>query len=204
MKMITIMDRIVRWMQGIGHGRGFGVQSPTAYRFLREVVCARLTPADLASLPPEWHRADRRERLTGALCYRLARHVCPDQMAAFGAASDLSAACMKVGWPDGLMQRVEAGRSFDDYGELLSQLGTVRMVCVSLAEGADAFVEHALDHADERSVFLIEDIWRDRLSRLWWDELRQDPRVGVTFDLYVCGLLTFNMKVFKRNYLVNL
>lgn len=201
---MNVINRISRWMRGVGHAKGFGVQSPAAYRFIRAVVGASDRPDDDASLRLAWPCLNRRMRRRGELYFRIARSVQPGLTVDFCPPSDAYAAYMKAGCPETVVQRVPAGRSFADYRGLAEQMGTIHIARISMVEGCDGFVEVAMNHVDERSVFIIEDIWRDDLSHAWWDELRQDPRVSVTYDLYTCGLLTFDRKLFKRDYLVNL
>ena len=53
---------------------------------------------------------------------------------------------------------------------------------------------------DDRSVVIIDGIHRD-----WdfWHEVTTDKRTGVTFDLYYCGLVMFDKKRVKKNYIIN-
>jgi hypothetical protein len=46
----------------------------------------------------------------------------------------------------------------------------------------------------------VEGIYRD-----WqrWKEWVQDERVGVTFDLYYCGIVFFDKKRYKFYYVIN-
>jgi hypothetical protein len=188
----------------VGHAKGYGVQSPAAYQFVRQVLFAPSDSAVSAAIGNQWPHMDRRTRRLGQLYYRLARHLQPGLIVDFATAPDACRAYMAAGCPDAVVQAVPPGRPFADYSELVQQLGTIDLARITLADGCDGFVESALDNASAASVFIIENIWRDDLSRLWWDELRHDERVSVSYDLYLCGLLTFNPKLYKRTYLLNL
>ena len=53
---------------------------------------------------------------------------------------------------------------------------------------------------DERSILIIENIRRDKL---FWQEVTNDNRTGVTFDLFYCGIVLFDLKRHKQNYIIN-
>lgn len=53
-------------------------------------------------------------------------------------------------------------------------------------------------------VVVIEDIHRNRHRYRMWCDVVSDERVGVTFDLYDCGVVFFDQKMYKRNYKVML
>lgn len=61
-------------------------------------------------------------------------------------------------------------------------------------------VEQLLRRCDERSVVVVEDIWRD-----WqrWHDIEQDERVGTTYDLYYCGIVLFDKQRYGHHYKVN-
>lgn len=54
-----------------------------------------------------------------------------------------------------------------------------------------------------KSVFIIEGIrYTCRMSALW-KRMRQDERVGITFDLYDLGIIFFDKTKIKQDYIVN-
>ena len=55
-------------------------------------------------------------------------------------------------------------------------------------------------HTDERSVIVVEALWRNRSA---WHRLASHERVSVAFDLYYCGILTFDSKKTKKHYIIN-
>jgi hypothetical protein len=57
-----------------------------------------------------------------------------------------------------------------------------------------------LDILDQRSVLIVEGIQRDKH---FWQEIVAHQRTGVTFDLYYCGLVLFDKKRIKKNYIIN-
>lgn len=56
------------------------------------------------------------------------------------------------------------------------------------------------NNVDNRSVVIVEGIQRDKD---FWSEVVADQRTGVTFDLYYCGLVLFDKKRVKKNYIIN-
>jgi hypothetical protein len=49
------------------------------------------------------------------------------------------------------------------------------------------------------SVVIIEGIRKDKV---FWQEVTGDERTGVTFDLYYCGIVMFDKKRHKKNYII--
>ena len=55
---------------------------------------------------------------------------------------------------------------------------------------------------EEKTMLIIEGIGHDTTAKAIWQKLVNDRRVGITFDLYYCGIAFFD-KRFKQNYIVN-
>jgi hypothetical protein len=50
---------------------------------------------------------------------------------------------------------------------------------------------------------IIVGIHHDKKSKSFWKKVIADHRTGVSFDLYYCGVIFFDHKMYKRNYIVN-
>lgn len=57
-------------------------------------------------------------------------------------------------------------------------------------------------HAHNDTIFVFEGIKASRKMREFWEEIRQCPEVTVSIDLYSLGIVFFNKKLYKRNYIV--
>jgi len=53
------------------------------------------------------------------------------------------------------------------------------------------------------SVFIICGIGHSRKMKKFWQKVKTDSRVGITFDLYDIGILLFDKKKIKQDYIVN-
>jgi hypothetical protein len=53
---------------------------------------------------------------------------------------------------------------------------------------------------EKDTVLVVEEIRRDRT---FWQEIISDEHTGVTFDLYYCGIVMFDKKRHKQNYIIN-
>ena len=171
---MNILRRLLVWLSRIHQCRGFGIQSPADYAFVRYVVNEHWSYYAYGALPADdWQR-----RKLGRLYFRLANWRQPSAMLPDDYQPYWQAGCRKTRFlPD--VAKVELARiDIDDY------------------EG----YESLLTRCDEQSVVVIEDISRD-WSR--WHTMERDTRCGTTFDLYYCGIIFYDLGRAKHNYRIN-
>lgn len=65
-----------------------------------------------------------------------------------------------------------------------------------------ALFKMCLKHVRQDTVFVFEGIRADRQMSAFWQEVCACPEVTVTLDLYSLGLVFFNKKLHKRDYIV--
>ncbi|MCR5365200.1 MAG: hypothetical protein K6E67_03535 [Prevotella sp.] len=168
------LQRGLVWLSRIHRCRGFGIQSPTDYAFVRYVVNEHWSYYAYDLLPNDaWLT-----RKLGKLYFRLANWRQPVTMLTDCYQAYWQSGCRKTRFAEKI-QHVELARidvdDRDGYESLLAQ-------------------------CDERSVVVVEGIWRN-----WnrWHEMERDVRNGTTFDLYYCGIIFYDIKRFKHNYQIN-
>lgn len=174
--MNSIQQAIV-WFRRIFHCRGFGIQSPTDYSFVREVVNER-SPYYAYSevgLGDTWLR-----RKMGRLCLRLANHQQPDVIVDLAGYADyLSAGCRRAV----ITHDVAAAH------------GTVLVVA-----SADSIDDELLAACLPGAMLMVEDTG---LHSKQWQTVLQQPQATITFDLYYCGIAIFDPQRAKQHYIVN-
>ncbi len=175
---MNCIRRGIVWLSRIFNSRGFGIQSPTDYAFIRYVVNEHWPYYAYGQLNATV--LDATARKLGRLYFRLANWRQPSAMEHDEYEAFWKAGCQKTRFVDEV-ERLELGR--------LPMKGDYR--------GA---MSDIYNKVDEQSVVVIEGIYRD-----WdfWHEVERDARTGVTFDLYYCGIVFFDKKRHKKNYRVN-
>lgn len=180
-KRLSLLQDIIQrtqyvfvWLSRITHCKGFGIQSPTDFRFVNTVVNEHWPYYAYEHLGTfdTWKR-----RHLGLLYFRIANWRQPSTVYdGVGVMCYLKAGCAKV--------------HTSSNGE------RVDMAVVSLGEDVDA----VLDRCDDSSVALVEDIkaFPDK-----WKQLLASSRVVISYDLYYCGILLFDRKRTKQHYIVN-
>ena len=133
--------RFVRYLRSVGHSRGFGIQSPFAYKMVTEVVCGR------------GGGGTKLERLHDRL----------------------SAYCVENG---------------------------MRLSVWDLSDGE--FRRDIVGEMGRDDVLLVYGLYNNEKSLVSWRMLRDDSRTGVTIDGGLAGVVFFDLKMYKRNYFVNL
>ena len=166
------------WLSRIHHCCGFGIQSPTDYAFVRYVINEQwpyYAYERLDQLSDDWLM-----RKMGKLYFRLANWRQPSVMELSPYDDFCLAGCMKTRIVCEV-RHIELGR--------LELIGDYRTE-----------MDHIYNKVDDSSVLVVDNIRRDRN---FWHEMEKDPRTGVTFDLYYCGIVFFDKKRHKMNYKVN-
>ena len=167
------------WIRRIGHCRGFGIQSPNDYWFVRYVINEHWPYYQYKELG---HEDDWLAQKLGRLYFRLANWRQPYVVVDAGASPYWQAGC----------HRAEVKARADAPIELMK-------LCAGQTDCRQR-VDEAMTLADSQTVIVIEHLFRNQ--QLWHD-IVADSRVRVSFDLYYCGILFFDHKREKRNYIVN-
>lgn len=203
------LTRIMVWLRRIGCCRGFGVQSPSAYAFIRYVVNEHYPYYAYADLSVKWGEVRGVRLKLCRLYFRLANFSQADSWLWTGTPPEAEHDYIGNGCRRSAVTRWTAdGGSADS-----SSRGGALVAVVALA--ADASVRHeaarrfmalaaeaATTPGGERSMVVVEGIGHDAVAKAVWQELTADHRVSVSFDLYYCGIAFFD-KRFRQEYTVN-
>lgn len=162
------------WLSRAHRCLGFGIQSPTDFLFVREVVNEHSPyyAYEKLGMSDSWIR-----RRLGRLYFRLANRFQPHYILDKVGASDyLKAGCKKA--------------------VVDKQVHQVELAFVSTVTEAQSL----LPLCNDRSVIVVEGICRQKSI---WRQLVSDNRVRISFDLYYCGILMFDSKRTKQHYIIN-
>lgn len=195
------------WLRRIGHRRGYGVHSPFAYNFITRVVYEKTPYYKYTDL-----RAEEKNRAgeecadwlyeplkVKRLLFRLVNYAHPRTIIDAGRLSAsslyLKAGCLKACYSG----TCELNDLFLD-----KDVPVDFLYIHNYQDPAFSLVAYELcaPHACETSMFVLEGIGYTPYMRMLWQNIQQDERVGVTFDLYDLGIVFFNKKMNKQNYIV--
>lgn len=162
------------WLSRIGHCRGFGIQSPTDYWLVRYVINEHWPYYQYEVLGPA---DDWLTRKLGLLYMRIANWRQPATIESDGYRDYFQAGCRKA--------------IFGESSELIRMTldGDYRQRLV-----------YIYNKVYDDTVLIVDGLWR---NRAFWKELRADERTVVTFDLYYCGIVLFDKKRHKQDYIIN-
>ena len=180
------MYRWLVWLSRMRWCRGFGIQSPTDYAFVREVINEHWPYYAYQTVGKN---DDWLTRKLGRLYLRLANWRQPTTMLLDRYEEYWKAGCRNLS--PALSEGEGAGGGNRDR--------TVELARVEIEDDWET-VEELLRRCDERSVVVVEGICRN-----WqrWHDIEQDERVGTTYDLYYCGIVLFDKQRYGHHYKVN-
>lgn len=162
------------WLRRIGHCRGFGIQSPTDYWMVRYVINEHWPYYQYETLG---RNDDWLTRKMGRLCFRLANWLQPSVVESNDYRDYLQAGCQKT--------------TFGDSSEL---------VVMPLENDSQDRLSYIYNKVSPQSVLVVTGISK---AKKLWRQIVDDERTGITFDLYYCGIVMFDKKRSKKNYIIN-
>lgn len=171
------LKHIFVWLSRLNHCRGFGIQSPTDYGFVRYVINEHWPYYRYADIG---RGDDWLTRKLGRLYFRIANWRQPKVVICDGGQKYVQAGCKTAA--------LSVNAEMADL-VLLKMDGDYRNRMTSIYNKVNA-----------DSVLILEGIWKDMP---FWREVVADERTGVTFDLYYCGIVMFDKKRHKMNYIIN-
>ena len=190
------VQRYLHWLRRIKYCRGFGVQSPSAYRFIRYVINEHYPYYAYDELRKELTRLDSLTRKRMELYFRVANFRQASLWLDFCERNDVIATYVGRGCHATQVRRITDLRQItaDDRIEVLR-------ICPSA--GCEALLEAALQKTDDHTLFIIEDIGYNDTAKRMWQKLLESDITSVSYDLYYLGIAFFDRKRYKANYVVN-
>jgi len=189
--MIYSIKRTFVWLSRWRKTRGFGVQSPSAYSFIRYVINEHYPYYAYDDLEYELPDIDKMTRKLCRLYFRISNYSQGLCWYSFNPCSNsykryVESACSKT--------KVEYELP-DDY--------KIDVARITLNGEYKSVVEKILSHSHKDLILILEGIKYDKETKQFWISVLDDPRTCVSYDLYYCGIVFFDLSKFKQNYIVN-
>lgn len=207
---------------------GFGVQSPQAYHFIRDVVRDKNRFYLFENNKLFGSKCSRNQHKSILLYYRTVKSL------------DLKNICICVEHPIVIIEYLQSllgdlsffnlknvldqipnsystqsnfhdfEYSFDKIPNIPSQssvaavLNNCDLLIMDLSDYWKIVFNIFVRHASRSSILIVQDIYSTSQSLKDWKTICTDNRTGVTFDLYDCGIVFFDLNMYKQHYKVNL
>lgn len=190
------VQRYLHWLRRIKYCRGFGVQSPSAYRFIRYVINEHYPYYAYDELRKELPRLDSLTRKRMELYFRISNYRQASLWLDYSRRDDTIATYV---WRGCNATRV---RNIADLQQPVSgyKLEVLRICPIA---GCESVLAAALKQADDHTLFIIEDIGYNDTAKRMWQKLLESDLTSVSYDLYYLGIAFFDRKRYKANYVVN-
>lgn len=101
--------------------------------------------------------------------------------------------------------RVERGGYESLLPKALAQFETVDFLFFNAPERATelyGMFEKCVEHIQPDTVLVVEGLRASRAMRDFWERVKAHPATVLTFDLYHVGLVFFNKKMYRKDYIV--
>lgn len=192
--MFTIKYCLV-WLTRLHLCRGFGIQSPWAYSFVRYVVNEHYPYYAYADMRAKHTIMNKKIEKMGKLLFRLANFVQPTT-------SYLDREIL-TNQPL-LSEYILRGCNNTTILPLPSNTQTLHTKEPLLfVIGNDNTPLHTLTTCKKQSVAVILDIYSNKKQAQMWHTLKNNHNASVSFDLYYCGIVFLNKDIYKQHYKIN-
>ena len=169
------------WMSRIGHCRGFGIQSPDDYRFVRYVVNEHWPYHAYDNLPTT---NDWTERKLGRLYLRVANYMQPTVIVDLvGMASYFTAGCRHAT----VVSTIPTPQCFNEERVLI-------------VTPANTTLKDILPLCSENTMLVVHQLWKMKKAN---SLLLAEQHVATFFDLFYCAIAFFCKRYERHHYIVN-
>lgn len=183
-----IFQRIFVWLKRCTHSRGFGVQSPNDYRFVRYVINEHYpyyAYSELKKANPDYGRLSHK---LGRLYFRIANHCQPKVVVNL--------------LPDSQFydKYIQRGCSKTQIHHDINISGKADIILIS---------DNSIPLADifglmqPHSILIVEGIKKNKQAKQLWNIITETECVKISFDLYYAGIALLDDKRYKQHYKIN-
>lgn len=192
-----LIKRIFIWLRRIAYCRGFGVQSPTDYNFIRNVINEHYPYYAYKDLLRQLPNLNKEKRNLYELYFRIVNFRQPSSIIDFGCNTDSVFAIYCKAAKHAVT--VIPVCSVYDF-KIDNQIDIIR---ISYCSDYDSLYSTLMCHTDINSIWLVEGIYKNKKVNTFWNKLLRDQNVRIAFDLYYVGIVFFDKSRYKQHYIVN-
>lgn len=206
-KMITLFKRLYNWCRRFRHRCGYRVHSPSDFFLITSVIYEKHAYYAYEKLAKQIDgEGDKYRKKVYKLLFRLINYYRPNSVIDIACDGGRSLSYMKAAstslicysFNDDIGQQV-----VDDLSSLLEKIGKIDCMHIGFTSYYKEIFNVAIDHVDENSIIIVGRPYSSAEKKRWWEEVKEDPRAIITFDLYDIGIILFPEKRYKHNYIVN-
>ncbi len=203
------------WINRKRHNGGYGIQSPSSFFFVTQVLKERLPYYAYPTLDKAVG-GNRRKRRHFRELFRITNYHQPTSCISVGSSAAACAmllarpsvnhyAIAPAGTTAGSQTLLEESRchvshSIAQLPTIIDKVGEIGMLYVNATDGAHAIVRAALPHTNKNSVIVVDGLNRSKAVQKWWQQLVGDSATVVTYDMYSYGVLLFDKERIKQHY----
>lgn len=184
---------IWNWIHRMGYSRGFGVQSPSAYSFIRYVLTEHYPYYAYDELKMRFKSFDHATKKKGRLYFRLANYAQASHWFDYHSAEQPYAAYVHEGCRKTVFQAID-GKTIPN---------AFRIARLSMTEDYPAVYEALCKVATDDSILILEGINDNKDTKAFWKRVQESQKATRTYDLFLCGIIVFDTSKHKHHYIVN-
>lgn len=184
---------IWNWIHRMGYSRGFGVQSPSAYSFIRYVLTEHYPYYAYDELKMRFKSFDHATKKKGRLYFRLANYAQASHWFDYHSAEQPYAAYVHEGCRKTVFQAID-GKTIPN---------AFRIARLSMTEDYQAVYEALWKVATDDSILILEGINDNKDTKAFWKRVQESQKATRTYDLFLCGIIVFDTSKHKHHYIVN-
>ena len=181
------------WIHRMGYSRGFGVQSPSAYSFIRYVLTEHYPYYAYDELKMRFKSFDHATKKKGRLYFRLANYAQASHWFDYHSAEQPYAAYVHEGCRKTIFQAID-GKTIPN---------AFRIARLSMTEDYQAVYEALCKVATDDSILILEGINDNKGTKAFWKRVQERQKATRTYDLFLCGIIVFDTSKHKHHYIVN-
>lgn len=205
------------YINRIRHNRGYGVQSPSAFFFVTEVLKEKLPYYAYAEIDKIYDKKGFFSKKHARDLFKITNYFSP--ASSIAVASPIASAIMALAKPsvhkyciakkvdeniknllDANYCTITEDNSVQALSKAIAKSGSVGILYIGKCQEQAALLDAALPFTNKKSIIVVEGINRSKESRMWWQKTIKDPRTIVTYDMYSYGILFFDNEKRKQNY----
>lgn len=191
----SIQRRII-WLQRIKYVQGFGIQSPSAFSFVREVINNHTHYQVYNLIDSKLDGHGHLEKKKARLLYRIIRasnvrniFIAQNLFPVFSAFINEANSNCEI-------------HLLDDTLELGKNSTALPTLYVLSSTTRPSLLGHFLDTITPNDILIVDDIRDNTFGALLWKTVVSHHRVSFSYDLYYLGIAFFDSRP-KQNYIIN-